>query len=162
MNSAPDPVALGLAHSIARPGANVTGFWWGDPALNGKQLELLRQVVPNVARVGLIFNPGDPTDSDAAKAVADASKTLGLAIRVLEVRAATQLQEAFITAKQENVQGLIIASGPLFVSSRVELAKLALASRLPTIGGFRDFAVAGTLALMGPIYRTSIAARLIS
>jgi putative ABC transport system substrate-binding protein len=142
-------VALGLANSIARPGGNVTGFWWGDEALNGKRLELLRQAVPGITRVGLIFNPKDPTDSDAAKAVAEASKTLGLTIRVLEVRAAAQLQEAFATATRENLQGLAIASGPLFVSFRAELAKLALAARLPAIGGFRDFAIAGTLASYG-------------
>jgi ABC-type uncharacterized transport system substrate-binding protein len=68
MNSSPDPVAIGLASSIARPGGNVTGFWWGDEALVGKRLELLKQAVPGIERVGLIFNPDDPTDSDAAKA----------------------------------------------------------------------------------------------
>jgi ABC-type uncharacterized transport system substrate-binding protein len=149
MNSSPDPVALGLADSIARPDGNVTGFWWGDEALNGKRLELLRQAVPRITRVGLILNPKDPTDSDAAKAVAEASKTLNLTIRVLEVRAAGQLQEAFATATHEKLQGLVIASGPLFVSSRAELAKFALAARLPAIGGFRDFAIAGTLASYG-------------
>lgn len=149
MNSSPDPVAIGLASSIARPGGNVTGFWWGDEALVGKRLELLKQAVPGIERVGLIFNPDDPTDSDAAKAVAEVSKTLGLTIRILEVRAAAQLQEAFATARRESLQGLAIASGPLFVSSRAELAKFALAARLPTIGGFRDFAIAGTLASYG-------------
>ena len=149
MNSSPDPVAIGLVASIARPGGNVTGFWWGDAALNGKRLELLKQAVPGIAHVGLIFNPDDLTDSDAAKAVAEASKALGLTNRVLEVRAAAQLQEAFATAKRENLQGLIVASGPLFVSSRADLATLALGARLPAIGGFRDFAIAGTLASYG-------------
>jgi len=149
MNSSPDPVAIGLASSIARPGGNVTGFWWGDEALVGKRLELLKQAVPGIERVGLIFNPDDPTDSDAAKTVAEVSKTLGLTSRILEVSAAAQLQEAFATARRESLQGLAIASGPLFVSSRAELAKFALAAHLPTIGGFRDFAIAGTLASYG-------------
>jgi putative ABC transport system substrate-binding protein len=149
MNSSPDPVALGLANSIARPGGNVTGFWWGDAALNGKRLELLKQAVPGMARAGLIFNPDDPTDSDATKVALEASKTLGLNIRVLEVRSATDFQEAFTTAQRENLQGLTIARGPLFVSFRAELAKMALAAGLPTMGGFRDFAVVGTLASYG-------------
>ena len=149
MNSSPDPVAIGLVASIARPGGNVTGFWWGDAALNGKRLELLKHAVPGIAHVGLIFNPDDLTDSDAAKAVAEASKALGLTNRVLEVRSAAQLQEVFATAKRENLQGLIVASGPLFVSSRADLATLALGARLPAIGGFRDFAIAGTLASYG-------------
>jgi putative ABC transport system substrate-binding protein len=149
MNSSPDPVALGLANSIARPGGNVTGFWWGDAALNGKRLELLKQAVPGMARAGLIFNPDDPTDSDATKVVLEASKSLGLTIRVLEVRSATDFQQAFTTAEREGLQGLTIAQGPLFVSFRTELAKMALAAGLPTIGGFRDFAVVGTLASYG-------------
>lgn len=149
MNSSPDPVALGLASSIARPGGNVTGYWWGDAALNGKRLELLKQAVPGMTRVGLIFNPDDPTDSDAIQVTTEASKSLNLTIRVLEVRFATEFQEAFATAKREGVQGLAIASGPLFVSSRTELAKMALAADLPAIGGFRDFAVVGMLASYG-------------
>src|SRR5262249_49634701 len=149
MNSSPDPVALGLANSIARPGGNVTGFWWGDAALNGKRFELLKQAVPGMARAGLIFNPDDPTDSDATKVALEASKSLGLTIRVLEVRSATDFQGAFATAHREALQGLTIAQGPLFVSSRAELAKMALAAGLPTMGGFRDFAVVGTLTSYG-------------
>lgn len=149
MNSSPDPLALGLADSIARPGGNVTGFWWGDAALTGKRLELLKQAVPGMTRVGLMFNPDDPTDSDAMQVATDASKSLSLTIRVLEVRSASEFGEAFTMAKREGVEGLAIASGPLFVSSRAELAKVALAAGLPAIGGFRDFAVVGMLASYG-------------
>jgi len=149
MNSSPDPVTLGLASSIARPGGNVTGFWWGDAALNGKRLELLKQAVPGMTRAGLMFNPGDPTDSDATDAASEAAKALNLTIRVLEVRGAGDFQDAFATAKRENLQGLAIAQGPLFVSFRAELAKMALAAGLPAIGGFRDFAIVGTLASYG-------------
>lgn len=149
MNSSPDPVALGLANSIAQPGGNVTGFWWGDPALNGKRLELFKQAVPGMARAGLIFKPDDPTDSDATKVVSEASKSLGLAVRVLNVRSAADFQEAFATPNREDLRGVLIGSGPLFVSFRAELAKLALAAGLPTMGSFRDFAVAGTLASYG-------------
>ena len=102
-----------------------------------------------MARAGLIFNPDDPTDSDAVQVATEASKSLSLTIRVLEVRAATEFQEAFTTAKREGLQGLAIASGPLFVSFRAELAKMALAAGLPAMGGFRDFAVVGTLASYG-------------
>jgi ABC-type uncharacterized transport system, periplasmic component len=67
MNSSPDPVAVGLASSIARPGGNVTGFWWGDEGLIGKRLELLKQSVPGIERVGFIFNPNEPTDRTRLK-----------------------------------------------------------------------------------------------
>jgi len=149
MNSSPDPVAIGLASSLARPGGNVTGFWWGDEGLIGKRLELLKQAVPGIERIGLLFNPNEPTDSDAVAAVVEASKSLGLTVRLLEVRATTQLQEAFATAQREGLQGVVIGTGPLFVSARTELAMLAFSARLPLIGGFRDFAVTGTLASYG-------------
>jgi putative ABC transport system substrate-binding protein len=149
MNSSPDPVAIGLASSLARPGGNVTGFWWGDEGLIGKRLELLKQAVPGIERIGLLFNPNEPTDSDAVAAVVEASKSLGLTVRLLEVRATTQLQEAFATAQREALQGVVIGTGPLFVSARTELAMLAFSARLPLIGGFRDFAVSGTLASYG-------------
>jgi len=149
MNSSPDPVALGLASSIARPGGNVTGFWWGDEGLTGKRLEMLKQAVPGIERVGLIVNPNDPTDSDAANTMAEIPKRLGLTIQILEVNATAQLQEAFAIAQRERLQGMVIANAPLFVSSRTELAMLAFGIHLPTIGGFRDFAVAGTLLSYG-------------
>ena len=149
MNSSPDPVAIGLASSLARPGGNVTGFWWGDEGLIGKRLELLKQAVPGIERIGLLFNPNEPTDSDAVAAVVEASKSLGLTVRLLEVRATPQLQEAFATAQREGLQGVVIGTGPLFVSARTELAMLAFSARLPLIGGFRDFAVTGTLASYG-------------
>ena len=149
MNSSPDPVAIGLASSLARPSGNVTGFWWGDEGLIGKRLELLKQAVPGIERIGLLFNPNEPTDSDAVAAVVEASKSLGLTVRLLEVRATTQLQEAFATAQREGLQGVVIGTGPLFVSARTELAMLAFSARLPLIGGFRDFAVTGTLASYG-------------
>jgi len=149
MNSSPDPVTVGLVTSIARPGGNVTGFWWGDEGLIGKRLELLKQAVPGIERVGFIFNPNEPTDSDAARTATDASKTLGLAIRAIEVRAMGQLQQAFTVAQRENLQGIIIGTGPLFVSARTEVAMLAFGARLPAIGSFRDFAQAGALASYG-------------
>ena len=149
MNSSPDPVAVGLASSIARPGGNVTGFWWGDEGLVGKRLELLKQAVPGIERVGFIFNPNEVTDRDAAKTVTEVSKGLALAVRVLEVSAPAQLQQTFATAQQEGLQGIVIGTGPLFVSTRTELAMLAFGAHLPAIGSFRDFAVAGTLASYG-------------
>ena len=77
-----------------------------------------------MARVGVIINPDDPTDSDAVKVEVEASKALGLAIRALEARAASQLQDTFATARREGLQGLDIANAPLFVSTRSEFGSL--------------------------------------
>jgi len=149
MNTASDPVTVGLACSMARPGGNVTGFWWGDEGLNSKRLELLKAAIPSLVRVGFILHPEDPTNINEARVLPEESKALGLTIRVLEVRAATDFEAAFATAKREDLQGLNISTAPLFVSYRAELAALAAKARLPAICGFREFVVAGGLASYG-------------
>ena len=149
MNSSPDPVAIGLAGSIARPSGNVTGFWWGDETLVGKRLELLKEAVPGTVRVGFIVHPEDPTGADEIKQVPIISKALGLTLRVLEVRAPAEFEAAFATSMREDMQGLCVNSSPLFVSHRAELAALAARARLPAVYGFREFASAGGLMSYG-------------
>jgi putative ABC transport system substrate-binding protein len=149
INSSLDPVALGLASSMARPGGNVTGFWWGDETLVGKRLQLLKEAVPGTTRVGIIVHPDDPTSADEVKQAPIVASALGLTLRVLEVRALTDFDAAFATLMHENMQGLYVNSSPLFVSYRTELAALAARSHLPTIYGFRDFATAGGLMSYG-------------
>lgn len=105
MNSSENPIALGLARSLARPGGNVTGFWWDDEALTGKRFELLKEAVPGMTRVGIIVNPDDPTDIDAIKSLPAVSQSLGLTIRVIEVRAVTDIEPAFATAIREELHG---------------------------------------------------------
>ena len=88
MATSQDPTAVGLAASLARPGGNVTGFWnEGDEALIGKQLDLLKHAVPGIARVGVMVNPDDAADAKPLKALPAAARVLGLAVRVLDVRA---------------------------------------------------------------------------
>jgi putative ABC transport system substrate-binding protein len=161
MNSSPDPVALGLASSLARPGGNITGFWWGDETLVGKRLELLKEAVPGMTRVGFIVRPDDPTGADEIKEIPIVSGALGLTLRVLEVRAPSDFEAAFTTSVREQLQGLCINSSPLFVSHRAELAALAARARLPAVYGFREFAIAGGLmsygASLADLYRRKAA-----
>ena len=149
MNSSPDPVAIGLVSSIARPGGNITGFWWGDETLVGKRLELLKEAVPGIIRVGFIVRPDDPTGADEIKEIPIVSSALGLTLRVLEVRAPGEFEAAFTTSVREKMQGLCINSSPLFVSHRAELAALAARAHLPAVYGFREFAIAGGLVSYG-------------
>ena len=149
MNSSPDPVALGLASSIARPGGNVTGFWWGDEALVGKRLELLKEVVPGMVRVGFMVNPDDPTSADEVKQVPVVASALGFTVRVFEVHAPADFEAAFATSMREGLQGLVIPISPLFVSHRAELAAMAARVRLPAVYGLREFAAAGGLMSYG-------------
>jgi putative ABC transport system substrate-binding protein len=146
MNSSADPMALGLAASMARPGGNVTGFWTeGDEDLIGKRLELLKDALPGTSRVGIVVNPDDVRDTVTLKALPAAARTLGLTVRVIEARTAGEFEAAFATAAREGVQGLYISTSPLFSTHRMEIAALAVRARLPSVSSVREFAVAGVM-----------------
>jgi putative ABC transport system substrate-binding protein len=158
MNVSYDPMALGIAASMARPGGNVTGSWSeGDEALIGKRLELLKHAAPGMSRVGVMVNPDDAGDVRPLDALPAAARALGLAVRVLEVRTAAEFEPAFAAATREGLHGLHVSQVPLFNSSRAEVTALAARARLPAVYGFREFAVAGGLisyaASLPDIYR---------
>jgi putative tryptophan/tyrosine transport system substrate-binding protein len=141
-----DPVALGLAASLARPGGNVTGFSIeGDETLNGKRLQLLKDAVPTLSRVGIILNPDDAGDAAKLKTFPSAARALSVTISVLEVRSPADLDNAFAVALNEGLHGLYVSESPWFNSRRVEIVGMAARSRLPAVYGFREFTVAGGL-----------------
>jgi len=143
--SVQDPMALGLAASMARPGGNVTGVWSeGDDSLIGKRLELFKDAVPGASRLAVFVDPGDASDVSTVKAVPAAARALGLDLRVIEVRSA-DLQAAFAAAAREGAQGLYVSQNPFFFARRAEIAAMALRARLPAVDGYREFAVAGGL-----------------
>ncbi|MFL6821210.1 MAG: ABC transporter substrate-binding protein [Xanthobacteraceae bacterium] len=145
MASVQDPMALGLAASMARPGGNVTGVWSeGDDSLIGKRLELLKDAVPGASRLAVFVDPTDASDVSTVKAVPAAARALGLDLRVIEVRSA-DLQAAFAAAAREGAQGLYVSQNPFFFARRAEIAAMALRARLPAVDGYREFAIAGGL-----------------
>src|SRR6266487_3096728 len=146
MVSSRDPMALRIAASLSRPGGNVTGFWTeGDEALIGKQLDLLTHAVPGISRVGVMVNPDDAIEAGSLKALPAAARALGLAVRVLDVRAAAEFEPAFAAAVREGLQGLHVSHSPLFYANRTQVTAMAAQAGLPTIYGFREFAIAGGL-----------------
>jgi putative tryptophan/tyrosine transport system substrate-binding protein len=146
MASVQDPMALGLAASMARPGGNVTGFWSeGDESLIGKRLELLKDAVPGTARIGVFVDPGDASDVSTLRALPLAARALGLDLRVIEVRSAAEFEAAFATAAREGAHALYVSQNPFFFAQRAEIAAMALRARLPAVDGYREFAVAGGL-----------------
>jgi putative tryptophan/tyrosine transport system substrate-binding protein len=149
INSSENPVILGLAGSLARPGGNVTGFWFDDEGLTGKRFELLKEAVPGTARVGIIVNPDDATDNNILKSFPAVTRALDLTVRIFEVRTPTELESAFMTATREDLQGLQISLAPMFFSHRATLATLAANARLPAIYGMREFATVGGLMSYG-------------
>ena len=87
INSSENPVVLGLAASLARPGGNITGFWWDDEGLTGKRFELLKEVVPGTTRVGIILNPNDASDNNVLESLPALTRALDLTVRSRGVHA---------------------------------------------------------------------------
>jgi putative tryptophan/tyrosine transport system substrate-binding protein len=153
-----DPVTSGTVDSIARPGGHVTGTWIaGDDALVGKRLELLKDAVPAVARIGVLVSPAEVQDSVVMRLLSAPARALGLTVTIIQVRDAAGIEAAFASAARDDVQALFVSQSPFFNTHRVEIAARALRARLPAIYGFREFADAGGLMSYGPslpaIYR---------
>ena len=153
-----NPVALGLVKSIARPGTNITGTWLAaNEGLFGKRLALLKEVVPGLARVGVMFNPDEI--HMGLRLLPPAARALDLELHFIEVRATSELDAAFAKAAREGMNALYIIGGPLFDSNRRAVAAIAERVRLPAIYVWREYAEAGGLISYGPslphIYRSS-------
>jgi ABC-type uncharacterized transport system substrate-binding protein len=145
-----DPVALGLVSSITRPGGNITGIWlFGDDSLVAKRLEFLKHVVPGLARIGVIINPGDQSDAIYLKHLPATARALGIHLVIFEARTLAEIEAALAASVRDGMQALFVSQSPLFSSHRAEVAAMAAGVRLPAIYGFREFAEAGGLMSYG-------------
>ena len=113
-----DPVALGVVKSIARPGGNVTGIYMfgGNDALLGKRIDLLKEVVPGLSRMGVIVASGDQSDAIVQRLLPAATRALGMAYKVFEVRTNAELDAAFAQAASDNLQGLFVSQNPFLLA----------------------------------------------
>jgi ABC-type uncharacterized transport system substrate-binding protein len=146
-----DPVASGTVDSIARPGGHVTGTWFAeDDALMGKRLELLKEAVPAIARIGVFVGPAEVQDSVMMSLLSAPARALGLTVTGIAVRDAADIDAAFAAAAHNRAQALYVSQSPFFNTHRVEIAERAVQARLPAIFGFREFADAGGLMSYGP------------
>jgi putative tryptophan/tyrosine transport system substrate-binding protein len=147
--TADDPVALGVAHSIARPGGNITGTWFDYDALVSKRLEFLKLAMPAIARVGVIVNPDDPTDALTLPRLPAAARALGVTLEQFELRNVTNLNAVATAIGRANVGALFVGDGPTLLSARSEITAMVARLRLPAMYGFREFADAGGLLSYG-------------
>lgn len=145
-----DPVESGLVASLARPGANVTGFTAQLPGLAGKRLELLREAVPRVSRVSVIWNPGNPATAADWRATQAAARTLGVTLESVEVRGAEDFIAALPRLLQRQPAAVVMIDDTLTAAYRQILAEFALKNRVPAITAWREFAEAGGLMSYGP------------
>jgi putative ABC transport system substrate-binding protein len=141
-----DPIGDGFVASLGRPGGNITGVTTLTRELSGKRLELLKDTVPGMARVAVLW---DPTEVSAARQLRDTeevARVLGLQVQALEVRGPDDFEGAFAAARQGRADGLTVLAGPATDSDhRTRLVDLAAQSRLPTMYRVREFAEAGGL-----------------
>ena len=145
-----DPAETGLVESLARPGGNVTGITNLSGKLGGKRLELLKEAVPKLARVAVLYNPDIPGGvREVKEALPVAARALRLTIRSWEVRDADSFDKVFAAMGKQRPDGLYVLSGALMRANQKRIADLALKSRLPSTYGNREFVDAGGLMYYG-------------
>jgi putative ABC transport system substrate-binding protein len=142
-----DPVALGLVASLNRPGANVTGIANLAAELAPKQLQLLRELLPNTARFGILTNPAELTSLVAE--LQAAARTLGLQLVAVNARTDGDLETAFATFSQQRVGAVLVFASSFYTRRMEQLAALAARAALPAIYPFREHALAGGLMSYG-------------
>ena len=143
-----DPVASGWAKSLGRPGGNFTGLFLDLPELSGKQIELLKEAVPTLSRLGVLWDSAiGAVQFDAAQAAARAA---GVTLLSLPIRSPEDFKDAFDRAARERIHGVVVLSSPLILEKRLQIVEWAMKARLPTISLLTFFPRAGGLMAYGP------------
>jgi putative tryptophan/tyrosine transport system substrate-binding protein len=143
-----DPVAMGYIKSLARPGGNLTGMFLDLPELSGKQVGLLKEMVPGLSRMAIFGDPGLNAAQFAAAAAA--VRAVGVEAEIIQVQVPDDWGRALETAKTRQVQAGILLSSPLVFITSKQIGELALANRLPLISLFGEFTKAGGFMAYGP------------
>ena len=146
-----DPVGVGVVASLARPGGNVTGMSIQQTDTAGKRIELLREVVPKLARLAVMANADAPGAVLEMREVLAMARTLGFEVTPIEIRQEDEIASA-VGALKGRTDALYVATDPLIFSNRLRINALAQDARLPTIYGSRAYADAGALMSYGPNY----------
>jgi ABC-type uncharacterized transport system substrate-binding protein len=150
-----EPVAIGLVPSLARPGGNITGLTYGvDTEIFGKQLQLLKETIPNLRRVAVLSHPasGGPSFPLRMESVRRAARSLDLPLQILEVREPGDFEAAFAAMVKERADALLLSGDAMFFVHRVRLAELALKNRLPSMSTQWQWVDAGGLMAYAPSF----------
>jgi putative ABC transport system substrate-binding protein len=148
-NTGGDPVALGLVASLNRPGANLTGSAVLEIELEPKRLQLLRELMPNVAMFGVLVDPAFPPTQSIVTDLRAAARTLGVQLTVVNARTDGDFEKAFATFSQQRVGAVLVGNSAFFNRRTEQLAALAARDALPAIFQFREFVLAGGLMSYG-------------
>ena len=144
-----DPVGSGLITNLAHPGGNVTGLSQMFPDLITKQLQLLKETVPQLTRVAVIWNPDTPFHRKAIEDLKAAAPSLSIELEFVSIRTPEQIVPAFSAVRRTRAQALCVLTDPQFVLQRRKFVDLALKARLPTVYGARQFVDEGGLMSYG-------------
>jgi ABC-type uncharacterized transport system substrate-binding protein len=147
-----EPVATGLVTSLARPGGNITGVTSISPEIEGKRLEMLREVVPSVSHIAVLWNAGSPVQVIQEKETRAAAQALGMKMLSLGVRTQEEIEGAFTTILREKPSALFVLADRLFLHHRKRIMDFAAQHRLPGVHAYRELVEAGGLMSYGPSY----------
>jgi len=147
-----DPVADGFVASLARPGGNITGLATLAPELSGKRLELLKEIVPTLARIAVFGTSTDPGNTQVLKETELAARAFGVQLQFLDVPSLKDVETAFRAASKGGANAVLVLNSPVFVSQRTQLANLAVRSRLPAMYYRREYVEDGGLMSYGVSY----------
>ena len=149
MTNVGDPVARGLIASLAQPGGNITGLTSASPDLSGKRLELLKEAVPRLTRVAVLWEPSDQGAAANFKETEAAARALAVQLQSLEVRSLEDFESAFKEATKARSAALAVIASPVITSNQKQIAHLATKNRLPAIYPRGDYVASGGLMSYG-------------
>ncbi|MGH7306268.1 MAG: ABC transporter substrate-binding protein [Candidatus Rokuibacteriota bacterium] len=145
-----DGVKVGLFASLARPGGNVTGLESLAPDLDAKRLEWLKHVIPTLSRIALLYNPLDPGGSVHVDITMRTARSLGIQVRLVQVRSAAEFDSALMAALRDRPDALLTVTDPLVFAHRERIAQFTLEHRLPSAHEYKAYADFGGLMSYGP------------
>jgi putative ABC transport system substrate-binding protein len=147
-----DPIGTGLIASLAQPGGNITGLSSMAVDLEGKRLELLREVIPKLSHVAVFWNPASPFQVNSEKEVQAAARAFKMKVLSLGVQAPEQFDNAFATIRRERPRALLVLADRLFLHNRARIMEFATKQRLPGVYAYVELVEAGGLMSYGPSY----------
>ena len=147
-----DPIGTGLVKSLAQPGGNITGLSSIAPELEGKRLELLREIIPKLARVAVLWNPANPFHNASLRQAQSAAKQLMMDVQSVPIRTREELDIAFVSILKGHPEALLVLADRVFLHNRTLLMDFAANNRLPGVYAYRELVEAGGLMSFGPSY----------
>ena len=153
MESLSDVLATGLVSNLARPGGNITGVSGFSPDLTSKHLELIREIVPRVERIGVLINRANPATAPVLRATEAAAQQMRLRLNVVDVRHSAEVPAAFDTLSRARSEALMVLADPMLFTETLRISELAARHRLPAVYETRRFPEVGGLMSYGPLIR---------